>query len=145
MSAGEIVHGTWKLVSWITEVIETKERHKFFGDAPGGFIHFTKEGRVFAILAADGRKPVATEADQVSAFASLVAYTGRYRVDGDRLITTVDISADPALVGTDLIRRFKCDGDALEIVTAPFVSNKPSQALRDNLLQSFLVWRRELA
>jgi hypothetical protein len=116
------------LVSWITEVIETKERYKLFGETPSGFIHFTGDGRVFALLTAEGRKPVTTESDQVSPFGSLVAYTGRYRVEGDRLITTVDVYADPGSVGTELIRHFKYHGETLEIITAPFVSAKPSQA-----------------
>ena len=143
MGEARALYGTWKLKSWVTEVLETKERFTFFGSTPNEFIHFSDEGRTFALLTAEGRKPVQSEADQIDAFSSLVAYTGRYRIDGDRLVTTVDASADPSWVGTELVRYYKCDNDSLEITTAPFVSPKPSQALGEKLLQSYLLWLRE--
>ncbi|QIG46682.1 lipocalin-like domain-containing protein [Nordella sp. HKS 07] len=143
MSTTAVISGTWKLESWLTEVVETKERLKIFGEHPDGYIIFTGDGRTFALLTAEGRKPVKSEADQISAFSTVVAYTGRYRIEGETLITTVDVSADPAWVGIELIRYFKCEGDRLEITTAPFVSTKPNLALGDKLLQSFLVWKRD--
>ena len=97
---------------------------------------------MFAVLTASGRKPVETEADQIAAFASLIAYTGRYRIEGNKLVTTVDVSADPAAVGTDLVRLFDLYGDNLEIKTAPFFSKKPSLGLGNRQLQSFLLWKR---
>jgi hypothetical protein len=136
------LYGTWRLVSWTVQVMETREQLRQFGDKPPGFIHFTPEGRVFAVLTASGRKPVETQADQIAAFGSLIAYTGRYCVDGNRLVTTVDVSADPAAVGTDLVRFFDVRGDDLEIKTAPFLSDKPSLGLGDRQLQSFLLWQR---
>jgi hypothetical protein len=134
--------GTWRLVSWTVEVMETSEQLRQFGDDPPGFIHFTPEGRMFAVLTASGRKPVETEADQIAAFGSLIAYTGRYRIEGNKLITTVDVSADPAAVGTDLVRFFDLYGDNLEIKTAPFFSEKPSLGLGNRQLQSILLWKR---
>lgn len=139
------LHGTWKLVSWVTEVIETKERLHLFGEAPPGYIHFTPDGRTFAILTASNRKPVETEADQIRAFGSLVAYSGRYKLEEGKLVTTVDVSADPAVVGTELVRYFDLNGDELEIRTAPFLSHKPNLGLGDKLLQSCLTWRKEPA
>jgi hypothetical protein len=99
---------------------------------------------VFAVLTASGRKPVETEADQNAAFASLVAYVGRYRIEGNKMVTTVEVSADPAMVGTDLVRFFTLDGSDLEITTAPFVSDKPSLGLGTQQLRSRLAWRREI-
>lgn len=142
MASPSDLHGTWKLVSWAIEVMATGKQIRQFGDEPPGFIHFTPEGRMFAVLTASGRKPVETEADQVAAFASLIAYTGRYRTEGNKLVTAVDVSADPAAVGTDLVRFFDLDGDNLKIITAPFFSRKPSLGLGDKQLQSFLVWKR---
>jgi hypothetical protein len=134
--------GSWKLKSWITEVIETKRKLSFFGDAPKGYIHFGADGRVFAVLTAENRKDVKSEEDQIAAFSTLVAYTGRFKIDGDKLITTVDVSADPGMVGKDLVRFFKCEGASLEIITAPFVSDKPAHDLGGKLLQSYLLWHR---
>ena len=103
--------GTWRLVSWIVEVMDTHEQLRQFGDNPPGFIHFTPEGRVFAVLSASNRIAVQTEADQIAAFGSIIAYTGRYRVEGNTLVTIVDVSVDPAAVGTDLVRFCDLRGD----------------------------------
>ena len=137
-----LLAGTWKLKSWTTEVVDTKQRLSFFGDAPKGYIHFSSDGRVFALLTAERRKEVKSEADQIAAFNTLVAYTGRFKIESDKLITTVDVSADPGMVGKDLVRFFKCDGASLEIITAPFVSDKPAHDLGGKLLQSYLLWHR---
>jgi len=134
--------GTWRLVSLIVEVMDTHEQLRQFGDNPPGFMHFTPEGRVFAVLSASNRSLVHTEADQIAAFGSVNAYTGRYRVEGSTLVTTVDVSVDPGRVGTDLVRYYDLRGDTLEIKTAPFYSNKPSLGLGDKKLQSFLLWQR---
>jgi hypothetical protein len=134
--------GTWRLVSWTMEVMDTHEQLRQFGDNPPGFMHFTPEGRVFAVLSASNRSPVQTEADQIAAFGSIIAYTGRYRVEGNTLVTTVDVSVDPGAVGTDLVRYYDLRGDTLEIKTAPFHSKKPSLGLSDKKLQSFLLWHR---
>ena len=85
-----------------------------------------------------------TERSQIAAFGSIIAYTGRYRVEGNTLITTVDVAVDPAAVGTEVIRFYNLEGDTLEIKTAPFYSDKPSLGLGDKKLQSFLLWQRDL-
>jgi hypothetical protein len=136
--------GTWRLVAWTVELIETGEQLRPFGNVPTGFIHFTPEGRLFAVRTASGRKPVATDEDQIAAFSTLVAYAGRYRIDGNTLVTAVDVSADPAMVGTELVRFFTLNGSDLEIKTAPFMSDKPSHSLGNRQLRSRLSWRREI-
>ena len=47
--------GNWKLVSFFTEDIQTKQRSNVFGEHPNGFIGFTPE-RFFAVAMAEGRK-----------------------------------------------------------------------------------------
>jgi len=56
----------------------------------------------------------ATDQDRAGLFSSLVAYTGRYRIDGDKWITRVDVSANPAWVDTEQTRSFRIDGDRLQ-------------------------------
>jgi hypothetical protein len=131
------------LKSWVTELVETKEKLTFFGALPNGYIQFSSEGRVFSVLTAEERKPVKSEADQIAAFSTLVAYAGCFKIDGNKLITTVEVSADPAMVGKDLVRFYKCDADTLDITTAPFVSDKHSHDFGGKILQSYLLWQRE--
>jgi hypothetical protein len=54
----------------------------------------------------------------VGLFNSMVAYTGSYRVDGDKWVTRVDVSANPAWVGTEQTRSFRVTGDRLQEMTA---------------------------
>ena len=70
------------------------------------------------VITNEGRKAPNTDQDRAGLFNSLVAYTGRYRVDGDKWITTVDVSANPALVGTEQTRTFQVTGDRLQEMTA---------------------------
>jgi len=82
------------------------------------------------IITDEGRKPAATDQDRVDLFKSLVAYTGLYRVEGDKWITKVDVSANPAWVGTEQTRSFKIDGNRLQESTAlmPFAA-KPEKGM----------------
>ena len=131
--------GVWKLKSCIHEDVETGTRTFRFGEHPAGFFVFTSSGRAVAILTGEGRQPPKTLEDRIGAYGSLLAYSGKYRVEGATLITRVDVAWDQSLVGTDQVRYFKISGDKLEIETPPFVvphsDGKPVKGL--------LVWRRE--
>jgi hypothetical protein len=47
----------------------------------------------------------------------LVAYTGTYRIEGDKWITKVDVAWNPEWVGTEQARSFKLDGERLQVLT----------------------------
>jgi lipocalin-like protein len=110
--------GIWRLVSYEVESQATGEREDVLGKHPTGNIIFTPEGRMMVVLTGEGRKVPHTELDRADVFKSLVAYTGMYRVEGDRWITTVDVSANPAWVGAEQARIFRVDGDRLQESTA---------------------------
>ena len=110
--------GTWKLKSNIMERKATGERHLVHGEDPNGCLIFTPEGRLMAILNESGREPVRDRDDAVRLFKILVAYSGRYRVQGDKFITKVDISWNKWWNGQEHVRYFKITGDELEIVSA---------------------------
>ena len=88
------------------------------GKTPTGYILFLPEGRMAVVITGEGRTAPTTDQDRAGLFNSLVAYTGGYRVDGDKWITTVDVSANPALVGTEQTRSFRVNGDRLQEMTA---------------------------
>ena len=114
----DIVVGSWRLVSFEREYQGTGEREYPMGRTPTGYIHFLPDGRMAVLITGEGRKAPATDQDRASLFNSLVAYTGPYRVDGDKWITTVDVSANPTWVGTEQTRSFRVSGDRLEELTA---------------------------
>lgn len=131
--------GVWKLETWIHEDVETHERRAVFGENPNGCLVLTSSGRLVALLTGAGRKPPKTEDDRIEAFGSMVAYSGKYRLDADKMTTRVDIAWDESQVGTDQVRHCRIDGDRLMIETAPFVSPR----FGGRMVRSFLTWQRE--
>jgi hypothetical protein len=111
------VLGIWRLVSFEVEFQATGEREHIRGKNPTGYIIFTPEGRMMVVLTNEGRKAPKTDQDRAQLFNSMVAYTGIYRIEDDRWITKVDVSGNPALVGTEQARFFRVDGDRLQEIT----------------------------
>jgi hypothetical protein len=75
-----------------------------------------------ALTTAEHRTPGETEPERAALYASMLAYTGKYRVEGEEFITTVDASWNEKWNGTEQRRRFKIDGDTLIIESAPAAS-----------------------
>ena len=69
-----------------------------------------------AYLEADGRKAPKTDEERAAAYRTLVAYTGKYRVQGKKWITTVDGAWNVEWIGTDQERSFNLNGDRLSVV-----------------------------
>lgn len=114
--------GTWRLFSFEEELQATGEREPTLGKNPTGYIIFTPEGRLMALLTSDGRKAPETDQDRADLLKSMFAYTGMYRLEGDKFITKVDVSWHPAWIGTEQVRFFRFDGDRLHVVT-PWVES----------------------
>ena len=132
--------GSWKIVSWFQEDVQTHEQFHMFGERPNGYVVFAPKGRVSFILTGENRKPPQSSDDQAAAYRSMVAYSGKYRIEGDRMITTVDVSWDEARVGTEQTRVFRIEGDHLHIET---VNPVRDPNLTGKMLSGFLVWKRE--
>ena len=109
--------GVWRLESVYTEFKGTGEKKNDFGERPNGYLIFTPEKRMMALLTAEGRKKPATDEDRLAAFQSMIAYSGIYRVEGDHWITKVDVAWNEARTGTDQMRFFRLEGDTLMVVT----------------------------
>jgi hypothetical protein len=106
--------GAWTLISYEVEQQTTGAREPVLGQHPSGSIVFTPEGRMMVVLTAEGRKPPTNDQDRAELLKSLVAYTGLYRLEGQKWITTVDVSANPAWVGGEQTRFFRFDRDRLQ-------------------------------
>ena len=113
---GQLI-GVWKLQTFEIEFQDTGERITPLGAHPNGYGIFTAEGRTIAILTAEGREVPITDADRAAAFKTMVSYTGTYRIEGDHWITKVDVSWNESWVGTEQIRFFKVDEDALTVTS----------------------------
>ena len=109
--------GTWKLISFDIEYQESGERQSLFGANPKGYAIFTPEGRMMALITSAGRKPGKAIEEKAELLRTMMAYTGIYRLDGDRIVTKIDISWNEEWTGGDQERYFRFNGDQLDIVT----------------------------
>jgi hypothetical protein len=112
------VLGTWKLLSLDVEFQATGEKQQPYGPNPDGYLILTPEGRMMAVVAAKERKPGLKVEEQADLLRTLIAYTGTYRLSGNRFITKVDVSWNQVWTGTEQERFFELKGDRLSIVTA---------------------------
>ncbi len=128
------IQGTWKAVSMETEVQSTGEKMYPMGKIPTGYAVFTNDSRVFFVLTGEGRKPGKTAEENAALLGSLVSYTGKYRLEGDKWITSVDVAWNPAWVGTEQSRTFKIEGNRL-IVLTPWrvMPNWPDKGMTRNV------------
>jgi hypothetical protein len=111
------VVGIWKLVSYEIEVQATGQKVPVMGQNPTGYVAFLPEGRVFFVLTGDARKAAKTDQERAELLSTLVAYTGTYRVEGDKWATKVEVAWNPEWVGTEQVRSFKLDGEQLQVLT----------------------------
>lgn len=139
MSNDQALVGTWKLLSCVLEDVETKEQQQVWGSKPNGYIVMTPEGRWIVIQTAEGRRAPQNDEDRIAAFKSLLAYSGKYRTDGDKIVISVDIAADESWNGTEQVRFYKLDGDALHIEAAP----QRYANFGGRVMRGILVWTKE--
>ena len=111
--------GTWKLVSVVYEDVATKERSPVYGEHPCR----PADRHVGRTLARAGhcRRPAdsKTDAERARALQTMIAYTGRYRIEGGKVITKVEAAWNQAWVGGEQVRAVRFDGDKLYIESPP--------------------------
>ena len=135
----ETLVGTWKLISCVLEDVETKEQKPVWGANPNGYIVMTSGGRWMVIQTAEGRDPPQNDEDRIAAFKSLLAYSGKYHTEGNKVVISVDIAADESWNGTEQVRYYKIDGEELHIEAAP----QPYPNFGGRVMRGILVWKRE--
>ena len=139
--AADSIVGTWRLVSWIEEETETKALHKNFGDNPLGFITYTSDGHMMIMFADPARKPAAapkaTDTEAAQLYRTMVAYMGRYTLEGERITHHIDISWNQVWNGTDQQRTDEIKDNHLTIKTPPFAS-----PFLNKQIVATLIWER---
>jgi hypothetical protein len=68
---------------------------------------------------ANNRTPGTSTAAMAELFQSMVAYSGKWSIEGEKFVTVVDLAADPSWVGTVQVRYYTFDGHTLSLRTAP--------------------------
>jgi len=133
------VVGTWTLVS-ASSTTKTGERSETpYGSNPVGFLTYTGDGRMAAMISHGGRKSLSagggTLQEQAEAFNTFLAYAGRYTLTGDKVTHFVAISSIQNYVGKELVRSVKLEGDQMTLVTPPTRINGKIQTVE-------LIWQR---
>jgi hypothetical protein len=135
------VIGTWRLQTYVREVIATGRRYNQFGDQPEGYLGYAPDGRMYAIFVRSERTAprdvVPTEEEGVQLLGTMVAYAGTYTLGDRKVVHHIDISWNQGWTGTDQTRFFELDGDILTITTAPYKSYLDGEEG-----QSILVWKK---
>lgn len=115
--------GTWKLTSWVTQVIGEDSREPY-GPNPKGRLVITPEGHWIVIITAANRQSPKTTDEKAALLDSMLAYSGKYRIDGNKITTRVDTSSNEIYTGAnqDQTRYFRVEGDKLDIRTPEIAS-----------------------
>jgi Lipocalin-like domain len=115
----EQLFGTWKQLSGRYVDVDTGEERPGLSQAPNGYIHFARNGRLFNMTVDSARHkpagPRATDEEAQALFRTLIAYTGTFEVKGNQVLFDVDVSWNESWTGSRQVRTFELDGDDLKI------------------------------
>ena len=121
-SAAQLV-GTWKVVAWHTkfnggDIVEP------YGPNPKGRLVLTPDRRWIIVLTGANRTPAKTVEEKAILLDSMLAYSGVYTVDGDKITTHVEMSSNEIYTGANQnqTRFFRIEGNKLILRTPEIVS-----------------------
>ena len=133
------VVGVWRLVSVVYEDAQTKERTPVLGEHPKGRQIATADGHWLALVTAEGRKVPQSDEERAQALRTMIAYTGRYRVEGGKVVTKVEAAWNEAWVGGEQVRAIRFEGDRLFIESPPM----PHPNLAGKVVRVIVIWERD--
>ena len=117
------VVGCYQVVS-VEHYVEGDTLHPF-GDDPQGFLMYSAEGLMSAVLMSAGRPNLAmdllagtstaTDAEVVAAFHSGYGFAGTYVVEGTVITHQLLVCTVPNWVGTAQVRPFELEDDMLSL------------------------------
>ena len=115
--------GTYRLVSVESASDDGEVQHPF-GENPDGFITYTPEGCMLAVLArsdrptfADGDIMGGSEQERAAAFLTASAFAGGFEVNDGKLVHTLGAATFQNWKDTVQVREFDVTEDGLTLVT----------------------------
>jgi len=131
--------GTWRLVSASSTTSKGERSEIPYGHGPTGFLSYSEDGRVTALISYGGRQPLPSGGgsleEQAEAFKTFIAYAGRYTLGGDKVTHHIEISSIQNYVGKNLVRSVKFEDDRITLITPPTPVNGKIQTIQ-------LIWQR---
>src|SRR3977135_2065522 len=131
--------GTLKLVSVASGAQESKTRTPVLGEHPKGRQIATADGRWLALVTAEGRTVPKTDEERAQALRTMIAYTGRYRVEDGKVVTKVEAAWNEGWVGGEQTRFIRFEGDRLFIESPPM----PHPNQNNRVVRVIVIWDRE--
>jgi Lipocalin-like domain len=135
----EQIVGTWKLISVNYEDQETKALTPVLGNHPRGSQIATADGRWLALVTAENRPVPKTDEERAQALRTMISYSGRYKVEGNKVTTKVEIAWNEAWVGGEQVRFVRFEGDKLFIESPPM----PHPNVGGKVVRVIVVWQRK--
>jgi Lipocalin-like domain len=135
---GQKVFGSWRLISFQVQFSDENAPTELFGPHPFGRLILTPEHYMMAYLSTPDRKPPTNDTEAAALLRTMVAYTGKFRLEQDKFVTTVDGAWNETYKANEQVRYFVLHGDALKIR-----SEMPSAFRPGKRASSSLVWERE--
>jgi hypothetical protein len=116
--------GSWKLTGWVVQVVGEGSREPF-GPEPKGRLVMTPDSHWIVIITGANRRPAKTTDEKLALFDSVLAYSGKYAIEGDKITVSVDMSSNEIFTGANQVqtRFFKLEGNTLTIRTPEMVSS----------------------
>ena len=133
--AEESLVGTYRLLK--NDVRLDGEPVQPMGKSQHGYLVITPKVLVL-LYTADVRRPGTTPEAKVGLYDSMAAYAGPYRVEGDKLIVSVDTSWNEVWASRDQTRTFEVKGKRLALIGAP----QRSSTQANRTLTSRSEWER---
>ena len=130
--------GTWKLVAF-QSILNNEPPVDRFGASPKGFLILRRDGRMMTVITSGTRKFGNGDAAQAELYRSMMALSGKYRIEGSDYITTVDVSWIEAWNGSEQRRHFRIQDGKLFIESAP----QPSRRFPGKTIVGRVVWERD--
>ena len=108
--------GTFKVVTFFLDIdgVPTEP----YGKIPKGFVVLTPE-RFIGIVTAEGRKFGTSVQEKATLWDTMISYSGRYQIEGDKLIISVDVSYNEFWNETKIVRYWSLSGDRLTLTSPP--------------------------
>lgn len=146
MTGSHPLVGSWRLRRWVAIADDGSESLPM-GDTPVGLLVYSADGTMVGLMGLGDRPRLAaddvtggTVDERARAFATFIAYGGRYEVDGQTVSHHVDVSLFPNWIGTVQQRRWELDpaGRTLTLSSPPLSLGGATRTQR-------LTWERNLA
>jgi hypothetical protein len=117
------IEGAWQLQSWVIHYPDGREPGYPFGRQPAGLLLYGPDGWMSATVHRSERDSFPTgisprQLDDTlvaAAYWSFFHYAGTWRIEGDSVIHSVRHSLNPAMAGTEQVRRMALEPPRLTL------------------------------